>query len=176
MPPVDRSGKTLPPTLPESELPSIPFRLDNQASGFVPCLMLAISAAPSPADGLVRFLPYRQAARESKAHQKLMLIYFTDPHCGPCRALENQVFAKPEAAATINSSFFPVKVVMNGPAPVPAETLRLIKQFGVQGAPSVVILSPSGSELRRFGWLGRTETIGLLNRFALTQGAVRNAP
>jgi thioredoxin-related protein len=139
-------------------------------------IMVAFVAASSPTDGFVHFLPYREAVRESKAHQKLMLIYFTDPHCGPCRALENQVFSKPEAAVTINSGFFPVKVVMNGPAPVPAETLRLIKQFGVQGAPSVIIVSPSGSELRRFGWLGRTETIGLLNRFALTQGAVQNAP
>jgi thioredoxin-related protein len=143
---------------------------------FVGLMQFAFIAAPPPSDGLVHFMPYREAAQQSRAHQKLMLLYFTDPHCGPCRAMENQVFANPKAAATINSGFFPVKVVVNGPKPVPAETRRLTRQFGVQGGPSVLIVSPSGSELRRFGWSTRTEIIGILNHFAFTQGAPEKAP
>ena len=138
--------------------------------------LLALLAASAPTDGLVKYLPYREAAQQSIAQQKPLLIYFTDPHCGPCRALEAQVFANPQAAVTVNTGFLPVKVVMNGPKPVPSDTPRLIKRFGVQGAPSVIIVSPSGSELRRFAWLGRAEVVGILNRYAVTQGAAQKAP
>ena len=145
-------------------------------SRLVVLALLALFAAPSRGAELVVWLPYATAARQSKAQQLPLLLYFTDPHCGPCRALEAQVFANPKAAATVNSGYRPVRVVINGPAPVPAETPRLVKKYGVPGAPTVIIVAPTGSELRRFAWLGSQEVTGILNRLAGVLSAGPGAP
>src|SRR5947208_2464595 len=91
-------------------------------------------------------IPWRSdfaAARaESRSQGRPLWVQFTGPWCGYCRLMERESFTRPEVIAAARDQFVPVQVRSDLQP-------ELVAQFGVEGLPSTILLSPTGQVLGR---------------------------
>lgn len=73
---------------------------------------------------------------------KAVLVHVWIPECGPCAALEHNVFNQPAVAREIESRFVPVKLNAN-------ENPATAQGLGITRVPTDVILTPDGQILAR---------------------------
>src|SRR6266568_7816077 len=71
--------------------------------------LAAVHSTPIP-NSPVTFRSYRAALREARAQHKPVLLLFTNPHCGPCRALESLVLADPIGSSVVAAGYVPVRL------------------------------------------------------------------
>lgn len=84
-----------------------------------------------------------QQAKQIAAQQnKLVMVHFWSPQCGPCLALEKYVFRNPQMARAVAANFVPVKVNA-------AQRPDLADMFQVTRWPTDVYITPGGSEIFR---------------------------
>ena len=76
------------------------------------------------------------AKRQAAAEKRLLLVEFVSAGCGPCRAMDRDVFSKPEAADALDG-FIPVRLDIN-------THRQLARDFGVNATPTLLVLSPDG--------------------------------
>jgi uncharacterized protein YyaL (SSP411 family) len=111
----------------------------------------------------VEFRFYSAALREAKAARRPVLLVFTNPHCGPCKALEHGILSNPTGIRVINAAYVPVKFVLKigdrDTVPETRESRRAANHFGVGGVPRLVVLSPQGRKVASFGWTTRDEVL-----------------
>lgn len=82
----------------------------------------------------------RQMAQQSN---RLVLLHFWSPECGPCRALESKVFNQPGFAQAVSVHYVPVKVnVLEQPG--------LAHAYKVTQYPTEVVTGLDGKEITRF--------------------------
>src|SRR3954465_2246195 len=73
----------------------------------------------------------------AKQSGRLVLVHFWTPTCGPCIALEQNVFNQPGVGSAIETQFVPVK--LNADENTATATL-----FGITRVPTDVIITPEG--------------------------------
>lgn len=73
---------------------------------------------------------------------RLVLVHVYTDECGPCRALETNVFMQPGVAGAIEERFVPVKLNAN-------EYPAIAQGFGITRVPTDVILSPDGQVISK---------------------------
>ena len=71
---------------------------------------------------------------------RLVLVHVVADGCGPCRALETNVFNQPGVAGAIEQQFVPVKLNAN-------EYPAIAQGFGITRVPTDVIITPDGQIL-----------------------------
>lgn len=120
------------------------------------CLLLLFGsmapAQPWTEDWLTNF---DKALAVAKAENKRVLLDFTGSDwCGPCIALKKNVFTQPEFMGFAAKNLvlveldFPRRKTL--PDDVKAQNERLLKQFGADGYPTIVLLGPDGKTLGQF--------------------------
>lgn len=86
-------------------------------------------------------LPWRsdlqQAKNEAAQTNRLVLVHFWAPWCGPCKRLDHEVFARPAVAQSVSANYVPVKLNVD-------ENRALVASYGVRGIPADVIVTPDG--------------------------------
>jgi thiol:disulfide interchange protein len=100
---------------------------------------------------LVRWMPINVAMGMSRQTHRPVFYEFSAAWCGPCKAMEREVFMDEDLAKRINDRFIAVKVVdtqreegRNWP-----EVQSLMDRYGVHAFPTIVIADSNGSVLDR---------------------------
>jgi thioredoxin-related protein len=134
-----------------------------------PTRLEASTSAEVPPES-VALRPYGVALREARTRNRNLLLVFNSPFCYFCRALDHLLFTNPAGIRLINAAYVPVAFTLkNDPAdttPVTKEAKRVAKRLGIGHVPQVVVLSPKGGELGRFGWTSSDEVLLNLRRLS----------
>lgn len=101
---------------------------------------------------------YDAALKQAAAENKYVLVSISGLEwCGWCKALENEVFSKPEFVAYAKENLVCVLLDFNysGKASDKAFAKQheaLLKRYRVQGFPTILILNPRGNAIERTGY------------------------
>lgn len=104
--------------------------------------ILLLSCTPAFAQGIQWRANLDAARQEAAQSNKLVLLHFWGPTCGPCVALERTVFNQPTVAGAIEQQYVPVKVNA-------AEAPALAQAYGITKLPTDVILTADNQVVRR---------------------------
>ena len=135
----------------------------------------AVSPAEEAAIARLDWLTdFDTAQARSRAESKPLLLDFTGSDwCPPCMRLRKEVFSKPEFADYAAKNLvllevdFPKRKTL--PPAQQAANDALARQFGVEGFPTILVLSPSGKHLGQLGSAsgGTTAFIAELERLRI---------
>ncbi len=117
------------------------------------CLCLPKSAAEKQEDKAETFWQHdlQAALKEAAAAGKPLFLDFRADWCTVCKDLEMNVFPRPEIRSLL-SRMVPVKI--DATSPDDEKINALLKQFGIVGLPTLVILQPDGSEITSLRTVG----------------------
>ncbi|HEX5471303.1 MAG TPA: thioredoxin family protein [Lacipirellulaceae bacterium] len=106
---------------------------------FAFCTLLVLPVLPAKAQQeAVHWHDDLESAKlVAKQTGRLVLIHFWTPSCGPCLALNRNVFSQPGVAGTLETQFVPVKLNAD-------ENPATAQSFGITRVPTDVIVSPDG--------------------------------
>ena len=124
----------------------------TDAGGFTRFLSRSRLAAAAPAP--VIWTPYSPSALASAAGTgKPIIIDFTAAWCVNCKEIEHDVFDSPAVSPTLAQGFVTLRADLTNfgsPSSVAVE-----KQYGFASLPTIVILDPSGKEIKPLRITGR---------------------
>jgi len=129
-----------------------------------------VQAAPSLPSRNVAWVPaaanadIERAFAQAKAAKKPVLLYWGATWCPPCNQLKATLFPRAEFAA-LAKSFVVVHVDGDRPG-----AQQLGRRFNVGGYPTLVVLSPEGTELTRLPGEAEPEQVLALMRLGLASG------
>ena len=117
------------------------------------CLCLPKSAAEKQEDKAETFWQHdlQAALKEAAATGKPLFLDFRADWCSVCKDLELNVFPRPEIRNLL-SRMVPVKI--DATSPDDEKVNAMLKQFGIVGLPTLVILQPDGSEITSLRTVG----------------------
>lgn len=116
------------------------------------CLCLPKSEAEKREDKAETFWQHDLAAAlvEAKASRKPVFIDFRADWCSVCKDLELNVFPRPEIRSLLGR-MIPVKIDATSPGD---DVNAILKQYGIVGLPTLIILNAEGKELQELRTIG----------------------
>ena len=127
---------------------------------------------PAHEASLINWVEEDKAVAEAKSSGKPIFYEFSATWCGPCRALNEEVFNDQASADFINKNFIPVQYLgtetRSSFYTEAAEKIQ--KKHSLQGIPSVVVVDPkTDKETVSTGYGGKDEFIKFLSGTLKTQ-------
>jgi hypothetical protein len=86
---------------------------------------------------------WEEAAAEAKKAGRPLLLELYLEGCPHCQRLDRETHGDAAVAAAVSEGFIPVRLEGRS-------HMDLVQKLGVRGAPTTLIFSPDGKELRRF--------------------------
>jgi thioredoxin-related protein len=130
----------------------------------------APAGSPAPPLAITPLTSYSEALRQASATGRNVLLLFSNPHCGPCHAMEDVLFHNPAGAELVAASYVPVVLVINlggtDKTRETAEARATATRFGVVHPPALLALSRRGAKLGRLVGITRAELFGGLRQYA----------
>jgi thioredoxin-related protein len=105
-------------------------------------LLIFACAKQLPEKQEIKFI--NDAVKEAKASNKLLIIEFWSPECGPCIRLKHDVFENEKSKTFLNNNFVLVTV-----SPADSVYKPLWKHFKLDYQSSVIFLDMNGNEIDR---------------------------
>jgi protein disulfide-isomerase len=140
--------------------------------GTIFSLLLAMSATAQQA-GINWQQDIETAKATARQTNRLVLVHVVADGCGPCAALEKNVFNQPGVASAIEQQFVPVKLNAN-------EFPGIATGFGITRVPTDVIITPDGQILGKMispptpmGYVA--EATAVANRYTSQHGQTAGA-
>lgn len=94
---------------------------------------------------------YEAALRDAAKGGRYVVVYFSGPDCPPCARMAETTFKDKAVVEYVNRAYVNVAVFLDGENAV-------AKQFGVDSIPTVFLVAPDGSRVRKWeGYLGPEE-------------------
>ncbi|MDQ1335199.1 MAG: thioredoxin:protein disulfide reductase [Thermodesulfobacteriota bacterium] len=121
--------------------------------------------APRHVEG-VPWVPYGKGMLSAAVRQKrpVILDFYAD-WCGPCKAMERNVFAAPEVME-LSRHFLPIRVDLTQRHP---DQEILLKRYQIRGVPTILFLDSRGTEekgLRIESYVGKDEVLRRMKQAA----------
>jgi protein disulfide-isomerase len=100
---------------------------------------------------------YAAALASAKADNRLVFLFFTGSDwCGWCQRFDSEILSTKEFASFAKEKLVLVKLDFPRQTPqstaVKAQNLRLTKQYGIEGYPTVVVLNARGKQIAQLGY------------------------
>ncbi len=137
-------------------------------SGLTAIVFLIVGAVLEywPASDTIKWLSFDEARGVAANQNKPIFVDVYADWCGPCKAMDKEVFPNDSVKTILTSRFVPAKI--NGDDPAVGDTLK--KQFGIRAYPTYIVLGPAGKERKRhIGFFQKTEFIKWWNDSAAVQ-------
>lgn len=116
----------------------------------------ALAAALAPAAPQGWYQDLDEAIRAAKREGKPILADFSTSWCHNCRSLEENTLSDPQVTSRLSKY---VKVYVDGD-----RQQQMVSNFGVEGFPTLVTISPEGYELNRsVGYVGASQLADTLD-------------
>lgn len=129
---------------------------------FLTILALAPATAAMAQQGVHWQQDLEAARRQAAQSGRLILVHFYTDVCDPCKAMDREVFSRPDVAAALEVYYVPVKINAQY-AP------QIVRELNVTRWPTDVVLSPQGAVLdRNIGYLGPAQYVNRMNQIATT--------
>lgn len=138
-------------------------------SSLVLVLSMAIAAPAAAQQESIHWHHDLESAKSmAKESGRLVLIHFWTPTCGPCAALEQNVFSQPGVAGAVEAVYVPVKLNAD-------ENTATAQWYGINRVPMDVVISPDGQLVGKMvspptAGAYVAEVTGLANKYATMSG------
>ena len=123
-------------------------------AGLVSTLMVGFVMQAAAADWETDYA--KAAAAASKAGQYMLLDFSGSDWCGWCMKLDKEVFSKPEFKKYAKENL--VRILVDFPHGKPQtkkvkeQNAKLAEKYGIQGYPTVIVLSPAEDLVGKTGY------------------------
>ncbi|MFI5181901.1 MAG: thioredoxin family protein [Thermoanaerobaculia bacterium] len=124
-------------------------------------LFASVAVQAAGKTGGLKWREIAQGEAEAKKTGKPALYFFTAEWCGPCHAIQREVFADPKVAAAIEKRYVPIlcedRFRQDGANPPGFDDLA--SRFSLRGFPTLIVARPGSAKgFRLTGWPGADET------------------
>lgn len=147
----------------------------TDAGGFTRFLSRSRLASATPAPEATPWAAYSpQAAASASGMGKPIIIDFTADWCVNCKEIEHDVFDNPAVAPTLARDFVTLRADLTQWGSPPSVALQ--KQYGFGSLPTIVILDPSGKEIKPLRITGRLGVQEFERRLQQAKGQAQVTP
>jgi thiol:disulfide interchange protein len=99
---------------------------------------------------------YQAALAEARETGRPVLVSFGATWCPWCRFMKHDVWPKPAVQRAVSTAFVPLEIDIDQD-PITAS------RYGIEAVPTLLVVDPSGTELRRSGFLDADDLVDFLD-------------